>query len=1141
VSFLETVEKARALLERNGRVSLRALQREFNLDDGALDELIEELAEVQGVAVRDGSILAWASGVRPAPTGTPEHERAPRDYTPKHLADTILASKSALEGESKQVTVLFADVNGSMELAGQLDPEEWHRILERFFEILAEGVHRFEGTINQYTGDGIMALFGAPIAHEDHAQRACYAALHLRDALRRYADELRLERGLSLATRMGLNSGEVVVGKIGDDLRMDYTAQGQVVHMAQRMEQLAESGRVYLAQQIADRVSGYFRLREVGPTRIKGLEDPQLVYELEDVGEFQSRFDVSRARGLSRFVGRKREMAQLEAALERALRGPGRFVGIVAEAGTGKSRLAYEFARRCQERGLRVMTARCPPHGKNVPMGFQMALARSAFRVRERDDRETARNKVAGQMSRTDPALARYVPFMLDFLGLAEPGSEPDRLEAEARQREFLRITERLSTPEAFQLAVMEDLHWMDPASEEHRVQIGRIDLPNPRLKVLTFRREYRPAEADWPEYEEIRLKPLSAESTTELLRDLLGSDASVRELEPLIQERAAGNPFFVEEIVHSLVESRQLEGAAGAYRLVGAIGDFEVPDSVQAVLAARIDRQDDLAKRTLQAAAIIGAEFPVAVVEEVTGLPQRDVGAALHTLAAADLIYQIAAYPEVEYAFKHPLTQAVAYDTQLGEARRRLHGRVACALASRHEQQLDEKSSLIAYHWEQASEPVEASRWHARAARWLETHDLDEALRHWRTTCSLLRGEAELSSEDAEQGTVACTQILNLAWRQGMDEAEAARVFAEGQEFAARRAGARAHALLLASFATYRGVNHGAEEMLAWNARALELAAQVDDPSLALMLSASRTHALSWAGRMREALELAERTLARTLESGLGEALRFQIHVVSNQTMIIGAVRHWVGRLAEARASLEEAVALARHHRDPDTTCFALQFLAELCVDLGDRELALRHARESVEVADRYTSRHASVWADRGLARVLIACDRPTEACEVLERALATAREKRIHLLLEAELLQLLAEAHLGLRQSDRAEGECSTAIALAQCNGTPLYECDAQLVLARVLLRETASEPETAREIGTALERAADLIEQTGAESRRSRLEELRAVLARAEGDAAGHARHLREAQRLYTEMGATRHAERLERELERLEHPA
>src|SRR5437867_4296966 len=318
----------------------------------------------------------------------------PRAYTPKHLAEKILTSRAALEGERKQVTVLFADVKGSMELAEQLGPEDWHRIMDRFFQLLAEGVHRFEGTVVQFTGDGIMALFGAPIAHEDHAQRACWTALHLRETLRRYADELRLREGLSFFVRMGLNSGEVVVGRIGDDLRMDYTAQGHTVGLAQRMEQLAEPGTAYLTEHTARIVTGYFRLRDLGPLTVKGVAEPVHVHELEGAGAMRTRLDRSRARGFSRFVGRVDEMATLEAALARSLEGHGQVVGIVAEAGVGKSRLSWEFTQRCRARGLLVNEAHAVAHGKGIPFLPVIELLRNIHGVTEHDRPQTAREKI---------------------------------------------------------------------------------------------------------------------------------------------------------------------------------------------------------------------------------------------------------------------------------------------------------------------------------------------------------------------------------------------------------------------------------------------------------------------------------------------------------------------------------------------------------------------------------------------------------------------------------------------------------------------------------------------------------------------------------------------------------------------------
>src|SRR5436309_3629918 len=331
---------------------------------------------------------------QPAP-GTPASTREPRAYTPRHLAEKILTARSALEGERKPVTVLFADVKGSMELAEQVDPEEWHGIMDRFFHLLAEGVHRFEGTVNQYTGDGIMALFGAPIAHEDHARRACYAALHLSEALRRYANGLRLAHGLNFSVRIGLNSGEVVVGRIGDDLRMDYTALGHTVGLAARMEQLAEPGKVFLTEHTARLVAGFFTLRDLGESAVKGVAAPLRVYELEGAGALRTRLDVARARGFSRFVGRTEEMASLQAALGRAVAGTGQVIGVVAEAGVGKSRLCHEFTERARAQGIAVYDAHCVAHGKMIPFLPILELMRGYFGMTEQDGDEAARRTIA--------------------------------------------------------------------------------------------------------------------------------------------------------------------------------------------------------------------------------------------------------------------------------------------------------------------------------------------------------------------------------------------------------------------------------------------------------------------------------------------------------------------------------------------------------------------------------------------------------------------------------------------------------------------------------------------------------------------------------------------------------------------------
>jgi class 3 adenylate cyclase len=343
---------------------------------------------------------------------------SPRAYTPRHLAEKILQSKSALEGERKQVTVLFADVKGSMELAEQLDPEEWSRIMQRFFQILSAGVERFEGFVDKFTGDGIMALFGAPIAHEDHAQRACYAALQLRDAVRQYADEVRLRHGVSFGVRIGLNSGGVVVGRIGDDLRMDYTAQGHTVGLAQRMEALAESGHIVLSEHTARLVEGYFQVRDLGRMKVKGVAEAVGLFDLEGVGSVRTRLDRARARGLSAFVGRDSDMAALDAALERARSGGGQVVGIVAEAGTGKSRLCAEFVDGWRARRIPILVGRGVAHGKAIPMLPMLEVWRAFYGITDADSPETTRAKIAGRLLMMDESFREMLPLIFDVYGV---------------------------------------------------------------------------------------------------------------------------------------------------------------------------------------------------------------------------------------------------------------------------------------------------------------------------------------------------------------------------------------------------------------------------------------------------------------------------------------------------------------------------------------------------------------------------------------------------------------------------------------------------------------------------------------------------------------------------------------------------
>ncbi len=552
----------------------------------------------------------------------------PRSYTPKHLAEKILTSRAALEGERKQVTVLFADVKGSMELAEQVDPEEWHKILDRFFQILTDGVHRFEGTVNQYTGDGIMALFGAPIAHEDHAQRACYAALHLRDELRRYAQELRRKQSLDFHVRMGLNSGEVIVGKIGDDLRMDYTAQGHTVGLAQRMEQLAEFGKAYLTEATAALVRGYVALEDLGEFAVKGVSAPLRVYALEGVGALRSRLDVSRARGLTRFVGRDTDLQALETALESARQGNGQVVGVVGEPGVGKSRLCFEFLECCRAQGLTVIEGRAVAHGRDIPFLPMLQIFRAYYAITERDTDRTAREKIAGRLLLLDESFREVLPLLFDFLGVSDPERPAPRMDPEARQRQQFDILRRVVRGgQGDTVNLIEDLHWMDRGSEAFLAHWVEAIGGSRSLLLVNFRPEYHAAWMQKSYYRQLPLAPLGPEAIRELLDHLLGRDPSVTGLAAAIHARTAGNPFFTEEVVQSLIESGHLRGAAGAYRLVTPVETLRVPPTVHALLASRIDRLAERDKQVLQTAAVIGKEFSEPILRAVLFPPFEKKG----------------------------------------------------------------------------------------------------------------------------------------------------------------------------------------------------------------------------------------------------------------------------------------------------------------------------------------------------------------------------------------------------------------------------------------------------------------------------------------------------------------------------------
>jgi class 3 adenylate cyclase/tetratricopeptide (TPR) repeat protein len=662
---------------------------------------------------------------------------SPQTYTPAHLAEKILTSKTALEGERKQVTVLFADLKGSMELLADRDPEEAQAILDPVLERMMAAVHRYEGTVNQVMGDGIMALFGAPIAHEDHAVRACYAALAMQGAVKQYAAEVQRAKGVPIQMRVGLNSGEVVVRAIGSDLRMDYTAVGQTTHLAARMEQLAMPGSILITVDVLRLVEGYVQVDPLGAVPIKGLQEPAEVYEVTGAGPVRTRLQAAAARGLTPFVGRQPELETLHYALDRAGRGQGQVVAVIGEPGVGKSRLFWEFTQSHRTQGWLLLESRAVSYGKAVAYLPVIDLLKTYVGIETRDDARRIREQVTGKLLTLDRTLEPTLPAILALLDVPVEDAQWQAMDPLQRRRHTLEAIKCLLLRESQVqplLLVFEDLHWID---SETQALLDRLveSLPTTRVLLLVnYRPEYQHGWGSKTYYTQVRLDPLPGAHADELLQALVGDDPSVAALKPLLITRTEGNPFFLEESVRTLVEIHRLVGEPGAYRLATSIQTLQIPATVQAVLAARIDRLPLEEKRLLQTAAVIGTEVPLLLLQTLADLPMVALHRSLTHLQAAEFLYETRLFPEHEYTFKHALTHEVAYGSLLQERRRALHARIGEALEALAGKRLAEQVEQLAHHavrgevWDkalvylrQAGEKVMMRSAHREAVGYLE------------------------------------------------------------------------------------------------------------------------------------------------------------------------------------------------------------------------------------------------------------------------------------------------------------------------------------------------------------------------------------------------------------------------------------
>jgi hypothetical protein len=889
---------------------------------------------------------------------------------------------------------------------------------------------------------------------------------------------------------------------------MDYTAQGQTVGLAQRMEALAEPGCVYLADETRRLVEGYFALRPLGEFDVKGLSDAVPVYELTGLGTQRTRLDRSRARGFSRFIGRRAELDSLESALEQALAGRGRAVGVVAEAGTGKSRLCDEFLERSRGRGLRVLAAHCPAHGQSVAFLPVLELLRETFGIEDGDSDLEARRKIAGELTLLDPEFQGMLPLLFEFLGVPDPDRPVSAIDPTARERQLLAFVRHLVQARSARepgVVFIDDLHWVDAGSEAFVAQLVEVAATTRTLVLFNFRPEYRAHWMQQSHYQQVPLNPLGADEVKQLVADLLGADESLLDLADHIHNRTGGNPFFVEEIVQSLVESGQLEGERGAYQLTSRVADLTIPPTVHAVLAARIDRLAERDKRLLQIASVIGREVPESLLADVVEISRPELANALSSLQRGEFLLQHVLFPEAEYLFKHALTLDVAYSSQLAEPRARLHANVARAAEARAGDRLDELSGLLAHHWEAAGDTATAARWHVRAARWAGLTQSTEMLRHFHKTIDLLR-DVQPTADTRALEADALGQILLMGPRVGGLE--------DGDQFAvrARQASQESNDPLvsarlaygIACWELFTGDLEAASEHFP---EAVALADTLGGPDLRI---ASRyMHALCemFRGSLDLCITLIE--AAREISADHPDVRDDLIGYDAGPAILgfLGVAKAFQGLGDEANALLEQGLNAARGHDAPSRS-MAHSWASIGATLMGQREFGLARGLRSFEICEPISARNIRGLAMIGLGWAHLANEQWADASDKLRRVWTET----------TELQRSFAYCGRAVLETEGPEAGLAAAeehTAHNEALGTRLFECMSRLDLADVLAR--LAEPPLER-IEQELAKASELIDEMGARVLRPRIHEVRALL-----DPAARERELREAQRLYAEMGS------------------
>lgn len=1003
-----------------------------------------------------------------SPASPPVSSPAPPAQPP--LRDTsappaahILPGKAATEGERKIVTVLFADIKGSMTLMEDLDPEEAKALLDPCLQLMIDAVHRAEGTVNRLLGDGLMALFGAPLALEEHPHRALHAALQMHDAVRRYAHDLQHRRGLQLQIRVGVHTGEVVVRTIGDDLYMDYSAVGHTVGLAARMERLAPPGSTFVTAQTYRLTHNMFRFAARGGFTVKGAKNPVEVYELLGPRPVLSRLAARAARGFTPFVGRTRELSELRARICLASQGCGQVIALVGEAGVGKSRLLEELKPFLRESGFLMIEGAGFAYGKTRAYLPLVDMLKRYCELTDHDPPEVCRDKLHMRLTAVDPSLAVYTAVLLELLGISPEAPQVPSLRGQAKRQQVLEAIKKLIALQSRRQPValiVEDLHWLDPHSLAflHALITGIPAFP------AVFLLSYRPGQTyPWETLSfahRLQITPLSPDASASLFTALVGTDPEVAALAPLVCAQSGGNPFFLEEIVQSLAETGTLVGQPHAYTLGRPMTTWSLPATVQGVLASRLDRLASATKALLQTAAVIGRDFSRPLLARVAQLPESVLDQALADLQAREFLYETAVYPELTYTFKHALTQEVAYQSLLRERRTQLHAAVGAAVESLYSDTLTEYIPLLAHHYSQSTQTEKALHYlHLAAQRAFDFYADSDALHCWEEYLRILATVPGHTERDRQE-VRARIRMINVLSRQNSGDEALRSQFDAALSACQRLADDRLLAELHATLAVAYVLRGRPKPGLAHARTAKHLAEALADPYLRAIIPGPLAHLLWIAGRFADGLRAAEEGLALLQQrhaSDEGQQLDFVASPYVQCLAIAGACTGFLGDFDRGFHLLREAAQYAHQHGNRIPHALSHWGLALLHALRGDVPLAWQEADKALALM-RDVSSATGILLTGSAQEYMGACASPPFLSSPPSTACLRQTWQGRHAFFELAGIWL-ADLALLANRPEEALPVAREALVQAEASDSWWFLCLAHLTLGKILCQMRTS----------------------------------------------------------------------------------